>query len=160
MANLSPFVYDFKVWGWYVYFQRFQFIDVEEMVRCISRVSSAIEPSTLSSSSSLSVPVIPHNTPDAAISALNAMVEDPVFKLLVSVHNTIQRVQCFQCPPPALCSDARDLVQEVTFLFSRLKSPFQLAVHGCSSAKSSSWICRDFRHSQQNWIWVPFLFPW
>lgn len=87
-------------------------VDVEEMVRCISRVSSAIEPSTMSSSSSLSVPVIPHNTPDAAISALNAMVEDPVFKLLVSVHNTIQRVQCFQCPPPALCSDARDLVQE------------------------------------------------
>jgi len=87
-------------------------VDVEEMVRCISRVSSAVEPSTSSSPSSSSVPVIPQNSNDAAISALNAMVEDPVFKLLVSVHNTIQRVQCFQCPPPALCSDARDLVQE------------------------------------------------
>ena len=39
--------------------------------------------------------------------------ESPVFQLLVAVHNTIQRVQCFQCPPPALCTDARDLVQEV-----------------------------------------------
>jgi hypothetical protein len=29
------------------------------------------------------------------------------------VHNTIQLVECFQCPPPALCTDARDLVQEV-----------------------------------------------
>ena len=38
---------------------------------------------------------------------------DPVFQLLLSIHNTIQRVQCFQCPPPALCTDARDLVQEV-----------------------------------------------
>ena len=94
------------------------------MVRCISRVSSAIEPSTMSLSSALSVPVIPHNTPDAAISALNAMVEDPVFKLLVSVHNTIQRVQCFQCPPPALCSDARDLVQEVTIFILETKITF------------------------------------
>jgi len=86
-------------------------VDVEEMVRCISRVSSAVEPSTTSSApSSPSVPVTHLHAP--AISALNAMVEDPVFKLLVSVHNTIQRVQCFQCPPPALCSDARDLVQE------------------------------------------------
>jgi len=84
-------------------------VDVEEMVRCIRRVSSALEPPNLSSSSSSSVPA---NPPDATISALNAIVEQPVFKLLVSVHNTIQRVQCFQCPPPALCSDARDLVQE------------------------------------------------
>ena len=38
--------------------------------------------------------------------------DDPVFKLLLSVHNTVQRVQCFQCPPQALCTDARDLVQE------------------------------------------------
>ena len=39
--------------------------------------------------------------------------ENPVFSLLLSVHNTIQRVQCFQSPPTALCTDARDLVQEV-----------------------------------------------
>ena len=136
MANLSPFVYKFsflriKYADDTSFFKDSQFIDVEEMVRSISRVSSAIEPSTMSSSSSLSVPVIPHNTPDAAISALNAMVKDPVFKLLVSVHNTIQRVQCFQCPPPALCSDARDLVQEVTIFILETKITF---------STSSAWL--------------------
>ena len=83
------------------------------MVRCISRVSTALEPHSPANPAP-AVPAQPTpDNQDVAISALNAMVDDPVFKLLVSVHNTIQRVQCFQCPPPALCSDARDLVQEV-----------------------------------------------
>ena len=47
------------------------------------------------------------------LNPVNVMSGDPVFQLLLSIHNTIQRVQCFQCPPPALCTDARDLVQEV-----------------------------------------------
>jgi len=75
-------------------------VDVEEMGRCLGRVTT----STSSSSSSLQGV--------AGLSSLATIIEDPVFRLLVSVHNTIQRVQCFQCPPPALCTDARDLVQE------------------------------------------------
>ena len=74
-------------------------VDVEEMGRCLGRVTT----STSDSSSSLQGV--------AGLTSLATIIEDPVFRLLVSVHNTIQRVQCFQCPPPALCSDARDLVQ-------------------------------------------------
>ena len=47
------------------------------------------------------------------VGRLRTLVEDPLFARLMSVHNTIQLVQCFRCPPPALCTDARDLVQEV-----------------------------------------------
>merc|ERR1719192_990863 len=71
----------------------------EEMGRCLGRVTTSLE----SSSNMQSV---------AGLTSLATIIDDPVFRLLVSVHNTIQRVQCFQCPPPALCPDARDLVQE------------------------------------------------
>jgi len=78
-------------------------VDVEEMGRCLSRVTTSTSSSSTTSSKMQGV---------ADLGSLATIIEDPVFRLLVSVHNTIQRVQCFQCPPPALCSDARDLVQE------------------------------------------------
>ena len=82
---------------------------MEEMGRCLGRVTT----STSTSSSSLQGM--------AGLTSLATIIEDPVFRLLVSVHNTIQRVQCFQCPPPALCTDARDLVQvsEQNLVFDR-----------------------------------------
>jgi hypothetical protein len=64
---------------------------------------------------------------------IQQLLSSPVFRRLMTVHNTIQLVECFQCPPPALCTDARDLVQEVKcipigpfwiqglFLLARLK---------------------------------------
>ena len=78
-------------------------VDVEEMGRCLGRVTTSLE-----SSSNL------QNV--AGLTSLATILEDPVFRLLVSVHNTIQRVQCFQCPPPALCTDARDLVQVIIII--------------------------------------------
>jgi hypothetical protein len=38
---------------------------------------------------------------------------DPKFQRLLKIHNIVQSVQCFQCPPHALCCDTRALVQEV-----------------------------------------------
>ena len=78
-------------------------VDVEEMGRCLGRVTTSLE-----SSSNL------QNV--AGLTSLATIIDDPVFRLLVSVHNTIQRVQCFQCPPPALCTDARDLVQVIIII--------------------------------------------
>ena len=45
--------------------------------------------------------------------SLAALIRQPQFRRLLQIHNTIQTVQCFQCPPVPLCSDARNLVQEV-----------------------------------------------
>ena len=47
------------------------------------------------------------------LNSLLVLFKDPMFRRLMRVHNTIQLVQCFRCPPPPLCTDARDLVQEV-----------------------------------------------
>jgi hypothetical protein len=52
----------------------------------------------------------------------------------MTVHNTIQLVECFQCPPPALCTDARDLVQEVSR--ARICRPFRGDQESISSLAS------------------------
>ena len=52
------------------------------------------------------------------LNSLLVLFKDPMFRRLMRVHNTIQLVQCFRCPPPPLCTDARDLVQEVYIYLS------------------------------------------
>ena len=47
------------------------------------------------------------------IAVITTEADQPQFRRLLQIHNTIQTVQCFQCPPVPLCSDARNLVQEV-----------------------------------------------
>ena len=70
---------------------------------------------------------------------------------------TIQRVQCFQCPPPALCSDARDLVQvsiclkEFFFWFTvRIIMIISTGVHGGPPAQPLARGRRDPRYPQQD----------
>lgn len=41
------------------------------------------------------------------------LLENAQFKKLLEIHNVIQAVQCFQCPPTPLCCDAKLLVREV-----------------------------------------------
>ena len=48
-----------------------------------------------------------------APSVLADLLRQSQFQRLLNIHNTIQSVQCFQCPPVALCSDSRNLVEQV-----------------------------------------------
>ena len=41
------------------------------------------------------------------------LLENRQFHKLLDIHNIIQTVQCFQCPPTPLCCDAKVLVREV-----------------------------------------------
>ena len=56
-------------------------VDVEEMGRCLSRVTTSTSSSSTTSSKMQGV---------ADLGSLATIIEDPVFRLLVSVHNTIQ----------------------------------------------------------------------
>ena len=51
--------------------------------------------------------------------AIVRLLENGQFKKLLDIHNIIQKVQCFQCPPSPLCCDAKLLVQEVRAVFKR-----------------------------------------
>ena len=42
------------------------------------------------------------------------LLENTQFQKLLDIHNIIQSVQCFQCPPAPLCCDAKILVREVS----------------------------------------------
>lgn len=42
------------------------------------------------------------------------LLENARFQRLLDIHNIIQAVQCFQCPPAPLCCDAKILVREVS----------------------------------------------
>ena len=54
-------------------------VDVEEMGRCLSRVTTSSSSTTSSKMQGV-----------ADLGSLATIIEDPVFRLLVSVHNTIQ----------------------------------------------------------------------
>ncbi|XP_040565434.1 protein PALS1 isoform X2 [Lepeophtheirus salmonis] len=73
-------------------------IDASDLLRCIERVERQLQAFPSDDGSSLE--------------KLKNLATNSEFKHLLIIHNTIQAVQCFQCPPNALCSDTRTLVQE------------------------------------------------
>ena len=48
-----------------------------------------------------------------SLADLPQLIQKGQFQRLLAIHNTIQAVQCFQCPPRALCSNSQDLITEV-----------------------------------------------
>lgn len=46
------------------------------------------------------------------LTQLSGLIRHTQFQRLLTIHNTIQCVQCFQCPPRALCSNIQELVRE------------------------------------------------
>jgi hypothetical protein len=99
------------------------FSDIEEMSRCVDRLTSALgsQPASGATKSADGGSSPPPAT--AQLADIQNLLSSAVFRRLMTVHNTIQLVECFQCPPPALCTDARDLVQEVSG--ARICRPFR-----------------------------------
>lgn len=57
------------------------------------------------------------NNSDSLV-ALTSLISQSHFQQLLNIHNTIQSVQCFQCPPIALCNDSRELAAQVLYYSS------------------------------------------
>ena len=89
---------------YFVVFQDFLFnsLDAEEMLRRLERVGSQLHSSSTS------------GTKTTDLTTVVRLLENSRFQRLLDIHNTIQAVQCFQCPPAPLCCDAKILVREVS----------------------------------------------
>ena len=79
----------------------FDFPDAEEMLRRLERVGSQLHSSN-------------SGTKTSDLTTVVRLLENSRFQRLLDIHNTIQAVQCFQCPPAPLCCDAKILVREVS----------------------------------------------
>ena len=77
--------------------------DSGEMVRCVDRLTVS--------------PLCVKDDKCSVAGSLKTIVkllENTQFQKLLDIHNIIQSVQCFQCPPAPLCCDAKILVREVS----------------------------------------------
>ena len=83
------------------------------MLKRLDRLSTTLtnETGKSTAATAANLPVGPAGP--AAISAVSGLLADGKFRRLLEIHNTIQSVQCFQCPPAPLCCDTKNLVQEV-----------------------------------------------
>ena len=81
------------------------FTDAEEMMRRLDRLESQ-----LSSAANIADNTTKQQLP---LQSIIQLLENRQFHKLLDIHNIIQTVQCFQCPPTPLCCDAKVLVREV-----------------------------------------------
>ena len=75
------------------------FTDVDEMMRRLDRLQSQCDEN--------------NTTKLLPLQSIIQLLENRQFHKLLDIHNIIQTVQCFQCPPTPLCCDAKVLVREV-----------------------------------------------
>ena len=81
------------------------FTDAEEMMRRLDRLESQL---------SSAANIADNNTKQQLpLQSIIQLLENRQFHKLLDIHNIIQTVQCFQCPPTPLCCDAKVLVREV-----------------------------------------------
>ena len=78
--------------------------DSDEMVRCVDRLTE----------SPLCVKDDKCGSVAGSLQTIVKLLENTQFQKLLDIHNIIQSVQCFQCPPAPLCCDAKILVREVS----------------------------------------------
>jgi len=79
-------------------------LDAEEMMRRLDRLESQ-----LSSAANIADNTTKQQLP---LQSIIQLLENRQFHKLLDIHNIIQTVQCFQCPPTPLCCDAKVLVRE------------------------------------------------
>ena len=79
---------------------------VWESALCLPSTSSSLSWSQLHSKSGREV--------STDLTSVVRLLENSRFQRLLDIHNIIQAVQCFQCPPAPLCCDAKVLVREVS----------------------------------------------
>jgi len=73
-------------------------LDVDEMMRRLDRLQSQCDEN--------------NTTKLLPLQSIIQLLENRQFHKLLDIHNIIQTVQCFQCPPTPLCCDAKVLVRE------------------------------------------------
>ena len=89
------------------------FADAEHLSECVNRLRTLAQGQS-ELALQLRTLLKPSSSSADDLSSLATLIgQNREFQKLLNIHNTIQTVQCFQCPPVALCSDSRDLVAQV-----------------------------------------------
>ena len=76
------------------------------------------------------------------------LLENTQFQKLLNIHNIIQSVQCFQCPPAPLCCDAKILVREVSDYIIFSSSAFSKVLNRGYWFVRENTVTKASRHSQ------------
>lgn len=69
---------------------------------------------------------------DSDLMLIEGLIRNADFQNILTIHNKVQEVCCFKCPPSPITSDAQDMTQEVinvnSYFFLHRNSFFSCAV--------------------------------